>query len=788
MNSPHPARQIIEAADTTNPLLEHKLKISFINSCTDTNPAGEELTIGEIVERFSTPQTNPKGLPLAAYLALDKKITAQKIRRDAEKNGEAFIPVKFKRSGTRAAVDVEMLYAYVLDFDGTADIDTIKAGLGDLCYIAYTSYSHSLKEERWRVIIFYNEPIGPELHLNVWQHFEAIFPNMLDQRSKTFNQLWYCPACPHDAVDLFRFEFHEGELLDPTTLPAYVEVPADKTKGTASTKDFGNEIAALKYIDPEDRDIWIRVAMALKSEYGDDGREVWLEWSQRSDKYDEVDARYQWDSLKPRPDGITIGTIYYLARQGGWIPTDCNLVNIAGIEELNADHFVSRENGKTCVFREKHDDVMGRQYLERMSTKDVFDFYYNRKISITTNKKIKLTDLGNYWLGHPNRRQYEDVIFRPNRETPGSYNLWRGYAVEPKQGDWQKMKYHIKEVLCKGDEALYCYVLGWTAYAIQYPDRPGEVALVMQGGRGAGKGTYAHMVGRLFGQHYLQVTQGKHLVGNFNAHLRDCVFLFADEALWAGDRNGENVLKALVTEPTIVIEPKGFNSFRVPNYLHIAIASNNDWVVPAGEHERRYCVLQVSDKHAQDIQYFAALRTEMENGGLAAMLYDLLNMDLSKFNVRTVPFTAGLKEQMLHSLPVEKRWWYEELLSGSIWNEPVQGISSSIKPPNSIKRDSLQQRFTDACQGLHVSRGSSTALGMLLPKLLPDGWPKDFRPKESVSAMASRYYILPPLDEARKHFEHVSGLVGAFDGEGVDVVKSNLTNLSNLSGKLRKVK
>ena len=37
------------------------------------------------------------------------------------------------------------------------------------------------------------------------------------------------------------------------------------------------------------------------------------------------------------------------------------------------------------------------------------------------------------------------------------------------------------------------------------------------------------------GQHALKISNAKHLVGNFNSHLRDCVFLFADEAFFAGD-------------------------------------------------------------------------------------------------------------------------------------------------------------------------------------------------------------------------------------------------------------
>src|SRR5262249_3252283 len=34
--------------------------------------------------------------------------------------------------------------------------------------------------------------------------------------------------------------------------------------------------------------------------------------------------------------------------------------------------------------------------------------------------------LGKYWLAHPNRRQYEGLVFAPDRDVPGCYNLWQG--------------------------------------------------------------------------------------------------------------------------------------------------------------------------------------------------------------------------------------------------------------------------------------------------------------------------------------------------------------------------
>ena len=79
---------------------------------------------------------------------------------------------------------------------------------------------------------------------------------------------------------------------------------------------------------------------------------------------------------------------------------------------------------------------------------------------------------------------------------------------------------------------------------------------MLRGKKGAGKGTLGQILIRLFHHHALPISNPLHLTGRFNGHLVDVVFLFVDEAFWAGDKAGEGVLKALVTEPTIPIEPK----------------------------------------------------------------------------------------------------------------------------------------------------------------------------------------------------------------------------------------
>ena len=107
-------------------------------------------------------------------------------------------------------------------------------------------------------------------------------------------------------------------------------------------------------------------------------------------------------------------------------------------------------------------------------------------------------------------------------------------------------------------------------------------------------------------------------MGNFNAHLRDAAFVFADEAIFAGDKAHESVLKALITEQYIMIETKFQNAVMAKNCVHLMIASNDEWVVPAGFDERRFFVLDVAAHHQKDSNYFAAIDEQMEQGGAAA--------------------------------------------------------------------------------------------------------------------------------------------------------------------------
>jgi len=74
---------------------------------------------------------------------------------------------------------------------------------------------------------------------------------------------------------------------------------------------------ALQFVPAQERDVWVAMAMAVKSELGDSGFEIWYCWSQTASNYDARAARAVWKSCKGA--GITAATLFHEARLNGFV-------------------------------------------------------------------------------------------------------------------------------------------------------------------------------------------------------------------------------------------------------------------------------------------------------------------------------------------------------------------------------------------------------------------------------------------------------------------------------------
>jgi len=370
------------------------------------------------------------------------------------------------------------------------------------------------------------------------------------------------------------------------------------------------------------------------------------------------------------------------------------------VQLINKRHCLTFIGKDHVIMRFMKNPEKGTYRYKNLTISAFNALYSNQLIKTGINKKGEYIykKLGTAWMEHPERLTFKNGIeFLPMKEkVNGSYNvnrgwlnLWTGFGVTQKKGAGIKtlpITKHLLNIICKGNEENYQYLINWIAYGFQFPERQAEVAIVLRGQKGTGKGTTAKLLMALHGVHAVTISTSKHLTGNFNGHLKDTTFLFADEALYAGDHAGESTLKALITESELTIEGKGVDVINMPNRLKVLMASNNDWVVPSSKDERRYLCLEMPkiENHPElTTEYFNELHKCIENKeSQAIFLQSLLDIDLSNFNIRKYPETHENKNQRMESLGTIPRFLIESCQRGYIlmtdscergqWYEKIQ--------------------------------------------------------------------------------------------------------------------
>ncbi|MFO7666273.1 MAG: DUF5906 domain-containing protein [Desulfobacterales bacterium] len=419
------------------------------------------------------------------------------------------------------------------------------------------------------------------------------------------------------------------------------------------------------------------------------------------------------------------------------------------IELLNEKHAILMMGGKCVILNETFDPIFNRPDINFSSTQDFKTYYKNKKIEVLRNRKLSQVSIADFWLDSPYRKQYKGIVFDPSMShIPDFYNLYRGFAIKPQEGSWELMQQHIKEIICSGDDESFRYLMAWMARMVQDPggNRPG-VVIVLRGKQGTGKGCFATNFGAIFGSHFLHIISYTLVAGRFNSHFKDALLVFVDEGFWGGDKQAEGVLKGMITEDFILVEPKGKDAFKIKNHANFIFASNHDWVVPAAFEERRFFTIDVADKRMNDRKYFSSIYEEMENGGRAAMLFDLLHYDISNFDLRNFPRREALLDQITQTMSSVKKFWFEQLRHGGIISISDQSNDhSSTDWPDTYNCAKLYKSYLEFASTIGERyKPIDKQFGKQLRELCPA-----IKRKKKLGVW---HYFLPTLSECRAHFE-----------------------------------
>ncbi|MBY0558809.1 primase-helicase family protein [Hyphomicrobium sp.] len=368
------------------------------------------------------------------------------------------------------------------------------------------------------------------------------------------------------------------------------------------------------------------------------------------------------------------------------------------------------------------------------------------------------------WLEDPARALYRGVTFAPcDRDKHGRqmdlsmvFNLWSGFGQMGAPGDWSLLKEHIRTVLCRGDETCYEYVLNWLAHLFQKPwEKPG-VAIVCWGDKRTGKGTVADAIREALGGELSRMfAQKEHVVGRFAGSAQPMMFNQIEEAVFARDPREEGPLKSKITDPTETVELKFKTPYEVPSFGRWWFNSNSSTPVPITFDEERYFVLHVDNSRASDHAYFSAIRQQLyHEGGLAAMIDELMQRDISNFNIRKPPHTEHRAKMVLEMLTSQDRAIADILIEGEVaLLDTNKGDVELRKPlnlngPTWVDKDLVRSVLNHAFKRYGAKEASAADITRTLMDLgVVDASRNAHRDREQKAA-----YRFLPLSAARANF------------------------------------
>jgi hypothetical protein len=420
------------------------------------------------------------------------------------------------------------------------------------------------------------------------------------------------------------------------------------------------------------------------------------------------------------------------------------------VARLNVRHAIVRIRGSVGYLVEPKDKSEPPDFLKRA---DFLGLYEGNRVVVghKENGAPIIKTEAQIWLESEHHRIYEGITLDPGPDAPkDKYNLWAGWAFEPEPGhSWKLFEDHIRTVFCNDDPDLAEWFLNWLAARVQQPERKAGVAVVAMGVEDIGKSFTGHHFGKLYGRHCIEVTSDDDLLGTFNSHLSQGCLILAEEALFAGNRKHANMLKNFLSSETLRINTKFLSNYTIKNRVALMMTSNEDLVVAAGPNARRFTVFDVNKKWENNPGHFDRIRQQLEAGGYATMMYDLLRRDITvgpdpwkyhptKALYRQKRLVESLAQKFIFNCLVEEKIGDEKW--GRVSREQMLFHLSSFL--DFMKADK------------HEWQSMDMRLGIALQKFV--GPVSSIRGKTGADGKRSRLYVLSTLADSRRRFEQAT--------------------------------
>ena len=348
----------------------------------------------------------------------------------------------------------------------------------------------------------------------------------------------------------------------------------------------------------------------------------------------------------------------------------------AHLIQMNQEVCIVREVGKFADI--KRNILMGRGQFEDINFAD-------RK---AMDQEGKMVPVAKAWTRWKKRSVVDTLKYKPGEErivtneNESYFNLWRGWGCEPLAGAVPYFSEWLDDAFPSQVDCTY--FLDWWSYQLQYPGTKLNTALMLVGPSGVGKGWMASIAERIFGGDNTWKCNLSDLESRFNSGLGAAQLLVVEEADIAGGVKVYNTLKDLITNEHLRYERKGVDAIKLDNCINIFLNSNHIGVLQLDEFDRRFAVLEITNKSiANDAKYWEPRWDWIREGGAASIFGYLLGRDVSGFNPHAEAPWSDAKSDMIESTHDPVDLWVSEHVIGSdpitVRGSVVDGSLASAK-------------------------------------------------------------------------------------------------------------
>lgn len=509
---------------------------------------------------------------------------------------------------------------------------------------------------------------------------------------------------------------------------------------------------------------WRNTVWAIRDLLGVDGKELARKWSATApSQFNATSFEAIWNSFK-NGGGITWRSLPFYAGQS---TTATSLVHCnrgtdpsptappEWVAELNTRYALVRHGSKLIIVDFQTPSMTGRGLARGFGILDVAAFRatLNGRFAPVQKAGDKQRSLADAWLAHPQRRQYEGLVYAPGEPLPSNIlNLWQGFAVAPVAGDVSPWLEVLAALV--PNEAERRYVLRWLAWRVQNVGGIPDTILIFQGAKGTGKNSLFDPLLLLFGPHAMLATDPELIAGRFTFHLMYLSFAVLDEAVFIQDPRQADRIKARVTAKVMHYEQKGMDPVSGVNRCAYVMLTNHDYVWQASSDERRAVVIEVGEALRGNLEFWQRYHAWATGEGPPALLHFLQSVDLTGFNPRAIPRGEALRKQVEQTAlrSPAAAWWYQCLTEGAIrWRDGIDRVTHlDDSAETEIDRVAMRLSYEQSASGKYRNGSDWSSVAK---RLISWAGPAGIRKVRARHGTGREWRdVLPPLPALRAAF------------------------------------